>query len=162
MTTLTIEQVTLCNFEATTIAQLTHVGSPHTLIETIGCFIKWRQGQTKSHRPPLSATYNIIYDDPAQTPSEQYRFGIACSTVEPVAQNSVGVTNKLIPAGRCARIKITGSEDDMARAIDFLYRDWLVNSDEELRDFPLFVKRVAMFPDVARHQQEFEIYLPLM
>lgn len=161
MTTFSSEQVSIHHFESTEIAQLTHVGPAQNLMASITTFIKWRSAQPKASRPPISDTYNIIYDDPSQVAPEQYRFGIACSVSSRIDSNSNGVTNAQIPAGRCAKILLTGRESDMGDAINFLYRHWLVDSGEEPRDFPLFVKRIAMFPDVAPHLQEFEVYLPI-
>ncbi len=161
MGNFTSEQVVISDFKSTPIALLKHVGSPAGIMASVATFITWRKEQPVAHRPPISDTYNIIYDDPLSTPNDEYRFGIACSINGEIARNSCGVLNDAIPGGRCAILRLSGSETDMASGIDYLYRCWLADSDEEPRDFPLFVKRIAMFPDVAPHQQEFEIYLPI-
>jgi AraC family transcriptional regulator len=37
----------------------------------------------------------------------------------------------------------------------------LPQSDEELRDFPLFFQRVSFFPDVAESEAVTDVFLPL-
>ncbi|HET7333332.1 MAG TPA: GyrI-like domain-containing protein [Dyella sp.] len=46
-------------------------------------------------------------------------------------------------------------------AIAYLYAQWLPRSGEELRDFPLFVRRVRFYPDVPEHEAVATIFLPL-
>jgi len=66
-----------------------------------------------------------------------------------------------IPAGRCAMLRHVGSDDQLGRSISHLYSNWLPGSDEELRDFPLFMQRLAFFPDVPDSEAVTDIYLPL-
>src|SRR6185295_19476190 len=98
--------------------------------------------------PRVSATFNIVYNDPEETPPEEFRFGIGAATDKPIAANDAGVTALTIPAGRCAVLRHIGSDDQLGRSILHLYKRWLPGSDEELRDFPLFMQRLTFFPDV--------------
>ena len=66
-----------------------------------------------------------------------------------------------IPAGQVARLCITGGDEQLEPALDYLYRDWLPASGENLRDFPLFLERIRFFPDVPAAEAELAIYLPL-
>ena len=66
-----------------------------------------------------------------------------------------------IPAGRCALLRHVGSDDQLGRSIRYLYANWLPASGEELRDFPLFMRRVTFFPDVPDSEAVTDIYLPL-
>jgi AraC family transcriptional regulator len=66
-----------------------------------------------------------------------------------------------IPAGRCAVLRHEGSDDHLGRSIRHLSAEWLPGSGEELRDFPLFMQRVAFFPDVPDSESVTAIYLPL-
>jgi AraC family transcriptional regulator len=111
--------------------------------------------------PRTSATFNIIYDDPEDTPPDQFRFGLCAGTSQPVAPNDAGVTALTIPAGRCALLRHTGSDDQLGRSILHLYREWLPGSGETPRDFPLFMRRVTFFPDVPDSEAITDIYLPL-
>ena len=43
----------------------------------------------------------------------------------------------------------------------FLCRDWLPASGEERRDFPIYCKRVTIYPDVSEREVITDLYLPL-
>lgn len=153
--------VTITHFPPTPVALLPHVGNPALVMRTVSQFIAWRKAQGNLS-PKTSDTFNILYHDPATVPANEYRFDVACSTSATINDNETGVVNEVIDACRCAMIKCTGSNEAMAQAIHYLYGDWLPQSNEECAERPLFVKRVAMYPDVAMHEQVFEIYLPLV
>ena len=78
-----------------------------------------------------------------------------------VEPNDVGVVERVIPGGRCARLRYVGSDDGMGEALTFLYAQWLPQSREEVRDFPLFLQRLRFPPDVPEHESEIDFYLPL-
>lgn len=156
---LDFDTVRLADFPETTVAVLEHRGAPADVPASVRRFIAWR----KAHGAPpsRSATYNILYDDPGTTPPEDYRFDICCAVTGPVAENNEGVVAGTIPAGRCAVIRHEGPLDLADSKIRALYRDWLPQSGEELRDAPLFVQRLSFFPDVPEHEAETDIFLPL-
>ena len=154
------QQVTIIDFPATPVARLTHQGEPALVMKTVSTFIAWRIAQGNLS-PKVSDTFNVLYHDPQTVPANEYRFDIACSVFSPIAENESGVVNATLAQCRCATLKLTGSNDDMAQAISFLYGQWLPQSGEECSEHPLFVKRLAMYPEVAMHQQKFELYLPI-
>jgi AraC family transcriptional regulator len=43
----------------------------------------------------------------------------------------------MIPGGRCAVLRYPGNTNNLEPAALFLYRDWLPDSGEEARDFPI-------------------------
>jgi AraC family transcriptional regulator len=151
--------VRVMHFPSTRVALLEHRGSPLRIGETIRAFIEWR----KAHRlsPKVSATFNILHGDPDETAADDFRLGLAAATDQPIAPNDAGVMELVIPAGRCALLRHTGSDDGLRCAIMHLYSDWLPASGEEPRDFPLFLQRVAFFPDVPDSGAITDIYLPL-
>ena len=155
----TLENVRIADFPKTLIAELVHVGVPVTLPGTIRRFIDWRREHGKP--PARSATFNVLYNDPGNCAPDDFRFGIGCEVSGHVSENSVGVETKTIPAGRCAVIPHKGSLDYAGDKIQALYRYWVRENNEELRDFPLFVKRLTFSPDVPEHEAELEIYLPI-
>lgn len=158
-TRFTCADVTTLDFPATPVAFLQHRGDPAHLGDTIRRFITWRK--TTGHRPPASATYTIFHTDPRTTPPEDYRLDLCAGTTQPVADAAHGIEPGLIPAGRCAMLRVVGQTDDLEPAALFLYRAWLPESGEEPGDFPLFARRVAFFPDVPEHEAMTELYLPL-
>ncbi len=156
------------DFPATTIAALEHRGAPEQLMHSVQQFISWRKAQGLS--PTRSATWNIVYDDPATTPADRYRFDVGATLLPgivvldadgKVPANPQGVIAKQLPAGRCAVLRLQGGDDGLRAAFDWLYGEWLPASGEELRDFPAFMQRVKFFPDVPAHEAVTDIYLPL-
>ena len=154
------QQVTIIDFPTTPIARLRHVGQPALVMKTVSSFIQWRRTQNNLS-PKESDTFNVLYDDPNTVDANKYRFDVACSVNDKINENDVGVENALIHEGKCARLRCTGTNETMAQAIQYLYGEWLVVNEHECDDRPLFVKRVAMYPEVAMHQQVFEIFLPI-
>jgi AraC family transcriptional regulator len=92
---------------------------------------------------------------------QDYRLDICATTTSDVQPNDVGITNQAIPAGRCAVLRHIGNDDTLGQSVTYLYNQWLADSGEQLRDFPLFFERVSFFPEVAEHQMITDIYLPL-
>ncbi len=68
---------------------------------------------------------------------------------------------KIIPGGRCTVLRYTGSNDNLDAAVRYLYSEWLPQSGEELRDFPLYFERVSFFPDVPESEAINDVFLPL-
>jgi AraC family transcriptional regulator len=153
------EQIEIVEFPATQIALLEHRGDPRHIGDSIRKLIAWR----KQHRlhPSVSATFNLLYEDPDAVPAEQFRIGLAASTTDPIAPNEYGIFASTIPAGRCAKLRVTGSDPVWEGALRLLYSEWLPSSGEEPRDFPLFLQRVAFYPDVAENEAITDIFLPL-
>jgi AraC family transcriptional regulator len=141
------------------VAMLEHRGDPARIGDTVRRFIAWRKAVKLS--PKTSATYNILYHDPNDTPPAEFRLGICAATQEPIEPNDAGVANSLIPGGRCAVLRHVGSEDTFGDAVMYLYAVWLPESGERPRDFPLYCQRVTFFPDVPEHQAITDIFLPL-
>jgi AraC family transcriptional regulator len=153
------EQVKIVNFPATKIAVLEHRGPAELLGDSIRRFIEWRR---RNNLPPrLSATFNILYDDPEQSEPEHYRFDLCAATQKDVVDEEYGIVTKVIPDGRCAVLRLIGSDDGLGDALSYLYSKWLPQSGEEPRDFPPYLQRVSFFPDVPEHEAIVDIFLPL-
>jgi len=157
--TLQAADVQVVHFPETKVALLEHRGDPRRLGDSIRAFIAWRREQGLP--PSRSATFNILYDDPATVAPEAHRFGLCAATERDVAANAQGVMASTLAGGRCARLRHVGSDDTLAGTVRFLYAQWLPQSGEELRDAPLFVQRVRFFPDVPEHEAVTEVFLPL-
>ena len=153
------DDVTIVDVPATKVAVMAHRGDPARIGETIQRFIAWRKAVGLS--PRTSATFNIFHCDPHTTTPADFHLDLCVATDRVVAPDNHGVTSGLIPAGRCARLRVVGSSDDLEPAALFLYRDWLPASGEETRDFPLYCQRVSFFPDVPEHEAVTDLFLPL-
>ena len=90
-----------------------------------------------------------------------FRFDICGSVTEDVPPNPQGVITKTIPGGRCAVVRHLGSRDRVAESIYPLYREWLPQSGEALRDFPLFFDYLNLSPEAPENALITDIYLPL-
>ena len=153
------DQVRVDTFPDTRVAVLEHRGDPRQLGESIRKFIAWRK---QNRLPPrLSATFNIFYDDPANTEPDAFRLDLCAAIEHDVAANELGIVTRIIPGGRCAVLRHVGSDDNLGNALKFLYMTWLPQSGEELRDFPPYVQRIKFFPEVPEHEAVTDAFLPL-
>jgi AraC family transcriptional regulator len=155
----THEDVRIVDFEETAVAVVEHHGDPEQMEESVRRLIAWR----REHRlpPKVSATFTILYTDPVTTPPEDFRQDLCAATTQEIAENPYGVVKKVLPGGRCARLRHIGSDDLLRATVHYLYYTWLPGSGEEPRDFPLFAQRVAFFPDVPEHETIIDVFLPL-
>jgi len=87
-----------------------------------------------------------------------YRFDICASMKDGVAENTFGVVEKTVPSARCAALRHVGSDDALETAAKYLYSVWLPSSGEELRDFPLYLRRLRFFTDVPEHAAETDVF----
>lgn len=156
---LHIDQVNIINFNATRVAVLEHRGDPQLIGNSIRKFIEWRKQNHLS--PKVSATFNIVYDDPAEVAPEHYRFDLCAAIATAVKDNDYGIVEKTIPGGRCAVLRHIGSDDTLVSSVKFLYAQWLPQSGEDLRDFPIYLQRVKFYPDVPEDEAIVDIFVPL-
>ncbi|MEJ2621455.1 MAG: AraC family transcriptional regulator [Candidatus Thiodiazotropha sp.] len=152
--------IQIVDFDETMVAVLEHRGAPERLLASVKVFIDWRK---QSGRSPNASrrTFGVPYDDPATTPADSFRFDICSEVHSAVADNPQGVITKSIPGGRCAKLRHLGSTDRISESVYPLYQEWLAESGEELRDFPIFFHYLKRLPEVAEHEQITDIYLPL-
>ncbi len=154
-------QVTIVNFLTTKVAKLEHLGPPENVLATAGRFIAWRK-TTGLSPVKTSNTYGIPYSDPNTTPPEQFRWDVCGSIDQDVPANEFGVVTGMIPGGRCARIRHLGSHDSLDDSIYYVYRQWLPQSGENLRDFPCFFHYVNLIHEVDECDLITDVYVPLL
>ncbi len=153
-------EVKIVDFDAIKVAAFEHRGAPERLNDSVVKFIEWRK--TSGLSPIASSrTLGVAYDNPDTTEPEQFRFDICGEVAAPVPDNPQGVVNKEIPGGRCATVRHFGAHDRIGESAYYLYRDWLPDSGEELRDFPLFFHYLNLLPETPEHELVTDIYLPL-
>ena len=153
-------EVKIVEFKQTRIAVLEHRGSPALVNDSVRVFIDWRK---QSGLSPIasSQTYGLVYDNPDTTEPQDFRFDICGSVTSEVPNNPQGVVNKVIPGGRCAVVRHTGSHNRIGESAYYLYREWLPTSGEDLRDFPLFFHYLNLIPETPEHELLTDVYLPL-
>lgn len=156
-----VMDVKIVSFPHTRVAMFRHQGSPDLVNASAGKFIEWRRA-TGLSPVASSQTFGLAWHDPQTTPPDAFRFDICGSVSEPIPENTFGVVNGEIPAGRCAVVRHTGSLDGLSSSVWFLFREWLPGSGETPRDFPVFFHYLNFVHDVAEHQLQTDIYLPLV
>lgn len=155
----TPREVKIVDATDTRVAALEYRGDPELMGNAIRQFINWRR---ENRLPPrLSATFNVVYHHPVGDDDGECHYDLCAATNQGVKPNAFGVVEKVIPGGRCAVLRHTGSEARLGEAVHYLYTQWLPDSGEELRDFPLYFQRVKFFPDVPEHEAVTDIFLPL-
>jgi len=153
------QEVSIVEFPETLAATIEHSGHPNKILNTVQTFIAWRRENKVS--PAISETYNILINDPEEVEPAEYRMDICASVNTPVEDNDYGVITKTIPAGKCAVFRHVGTDSNLRESFDYLYGEWLPSSGEEVRDYPPFLHRVSLFPDVKESEMVTDIYLPL-
>ena len=151
--------IRIVDFPETKVAAWEHRGDPNRIGDSIRTFIAWRKRQHL--HPSRYATFNIFYDDPYQVAPADYRVDLCVAIDGDMTGDGTGTVSKILPAGRCAVLRHIGSDDHLHASISYLYSEWLPQSGEEPRDFPLFVQRVRFYPDVPEHEAVVDIFLPL-
>lgn len=150
-------QVEIVTFPETPVAAVEHFGSTANVYDSTRKLIDWRIHNRVS--PERHRTYGLHYDLRTHAQSG-YRLDVCVSFDREVAPNPQGVVAKVIPGGRCARVRYRGSREHIP-VVEPLFTEWLPNSGEQLRDFPLFFHYVNVGPDVAEHEMITDVYLPL-
>ena len=152
--------VRVVDFKERKIAFVEHRGNPERVLNSASKFIAWRK-ETGLSPVKSSETFGVPYSDPKETPEEDFRFDI-CGTVEgDVPGNEYGVRSGTIPGGRCAVVRHKGSHENLSESVYRLYRQWLPDSGEELRDYPCFFHYLNFVHEVEESELLTDIYLPL-
>jgi AraC family transcriptional regulator len=155
----TADLVRIIGMPATTVAVMEHRGDPAYIGNTIQRFIAWRKSARLS--PDRHATFNIFHTDPLTIPPSESHIDLCVATDQPLQAQDDRVETGLIPAGRCAVLRLTESDGNLEPGFTYLYREWLPSSGEEMRDFPPYCQRVTFFPDVPEHEVVTDLFLPL-
>lgn len=155
-----IMQVRIVEFPETRVATLEHRGPPGLVEQSTRKFIEWRKQSGQS--PVVSSrTFGIPYGNPDTTPAEEFRFAICGEINEAVEPNEHDVRELVIPGGRCVVVRHLGSPDHIGETIYPIYRDWLPDSGEELRDHPLFFHYLSVYPETPQDEWQTDVYVPL-
>jgi len=153
-------KVEIVNFETTKVALLEHLGAPDKVLETAGKFIAWRK-QSGLSPVKTSKTFGIPYSDPNTTEPEKFRWDVCGSMEGDVPTNKYGVKNGVIHGGRCAVVRHKGSHNGLDESIYHVYREWLPESREEIRDYPCFLHYLNFIHEVDEFDLLTDIYFPL-
>lgn len=151
--------VEIVDFPETPVAAVEYKGPQQQELKAAWQLIAWRR---ENNVPPgFGCTYGVHFSDPNTTPDDEYRFDVCVSYDKEIGENPHGVVAKAIPAGRCARARHFGSREHIP-LVERLYREWLPESGEELRDYPVYFHYVNVGPDVQEKDMVTDIYLPIV
>ena len=154
------EDVTIRDVPQTPVAILEHRGDRATLGDTIERFITWRKAAGLS--PDKNPTFNIFRSERTPANPADYSMDLCVGIDQPIDPSDPLMKSGVIPAGRCAVLRVVHNTQNLEAPALFLYRDWLPASGEEVRDFPLFCRRYfSYFPDTPVQDVVVELYLPL-
>jgi len=153
--------LTIVEFDETRVAVLEHYGSPAKLNDSVQQFINWRKAEGLS---PVATgrTFGVPWNDPESVAPEDFRFDICGEVAGDIPDNLQGVINKIIPGGRCAVLRHFGSTDRIGESVWSLYRDWLPQSGERQREFPVFFHYLKLASNTPEAELMTDIYLPLI
>ena len=158
-TAYTADQVTIREVAPTRVAVFEHRGDPRTLDATIQRFIAWRKAAGLS--PQTNPTFNVWYSEREPANPDDYRMDLCVGLRDGDAVDLQDGTVRLgeIPGGRCAVLRVTGDTHNLEPAALYLYREWLPDSGEEMRDFPIYCQR--FFLDRPEQGVAADLFLPL-
>ncbi len=152
--------VRIVDFPEIPVAVLEHRGPPELILQSVEKFIEWRK-ESKLSPVNINATYGVAYDDPMTTKPQDFRYDICGAEKADIPKNRQGVKASVLPGGRCATFRHLGPHTLMDDKIRKLYKEWLPQSGEELRDFPCFFHYINLISFVEEHELITDIYLPL-
>lgn len=151
--------VQIVEFPRTRVAAIEHFGPPELEHETVHKLIAWKL-EKRLLDPLKYRSYGVHYTDHRTTPAFEHHVDFCLSVEEDVGPNPFGITNKVIPACRCAYARDIGSRFNNKAAV-YLPETWLPQSGEALGDFPMFFHYVNVGPNVREEEMITDVYLPL-
>ncbi|MBO3697052.1 GyrI-like domain-containing protein [Roseivirga sp. E12] len=103
------------------------------LVEAYEKLMAWYESDGNNR--PDSKRHGMSIDDPDTTPANHYRYDFAVETDREIPKNGI-IEKVIIPAGTYAFIHCQGDILKVGQAWDFLYKNWLPNSEYIPRDCP--------------------------
>lgn len=155
-----IMTITIKDLPSRRLAVMAHHGDPMKLSNTLDKLITWARTQPINLKPKAGEAFGFGYQDPDETPADEWRFDLAL-TVPQDFKLSSEVIEKILPAGRYAVTTHKGSRDNISDTIYGLYRDWLPESGEELGDLPCIFSYLNFDHEVAETELLTEIWVLL-
>ncbi len=102
----------------------------------------------------------VSHDDPKVTAEDKIRYDaclVICKEAKP--EGEVGV--KTLKGGKFAMFHYTGSYTYLSQVYDYIFNDWLLNNEYELRDEPVREKYRNNPERTEETKLKTEIYLPI-
>lgn len=102
----------------------------------------------------------IPHDDPKVTEETKIRYD-ACLIIHKEAQPSGEIGTKTLNGGKFAVFLYQGSYKHFEQVYDYMFNDWLLNSNYELRDEPVRERYISDPNRVAEDKLKTAFYIPI-
>lgn len=102
----------------------------------------------------------LPHDDPKVTHDDKIRYD-ACLVIHKEAKPSNDIGVKTLKGGKFAMFLYQGSYKHFAQVYDYIFNEWLMNNDYELRDAPTRERYISHPDRVAEDKLKTEFYLPI-
>ncbi|WP_400079191.1 GyrI-like domain-containing protein [Winogradskyella sp. R77965] len=102
----------------------------------------------------------LPHDDPKITDADKIRYD-ACLIIHKDAKPNGDVGVKTLKGGKFATFLYQGSYKHFAEVYDYMFNEWLINTNYELRDAPCREKYISDARRVAEEKLKTEFYIPI-
>lgn len=102
----------------------------------------------------------LPHDDPKVTDADKIRYD-ACLIIHKDAKPNGDVGVKELKGGKFAVFLYQGSYKHFAEVYDYMFNEWLINTDYQLRDAPCREKYISDARRVAEEKLKTEFYIPI-
>ncbi len=102
----------------------------------------------------------LPHDDPNVTEDDKIRYD-ACLVIHKEANHVGDIGVKTLKGGKFAVFLYQGSYAFFADVYNYIFNDWLMNNDYEIRDEPVREKYISNPERVEEHKLKTEFYLPI-
>ncbi len=106
-------------------------------------------------------SFGIGHDNPGVTENDKLRYD-ACLTLEGDISGYPALQKQVISGGKYALFIHKGAYENLSESYNFIYNEWLMNSEYELRDIPCFEEYLNRDPRRTKPENlKTIIYIPL-
>ena len=106
-------------------------------------------------------SFGIGHDNPQVTASDKLRYD-ACLDLDADISHSPALQKQIICGGKYALFLHKGAYENLSDSYNFIYNEWLLNSEFELRDTPCFEEYLNRDPRRTKPENlKSIIYIPL-
>ena len=100
------------------------------------------------------------HDDPNITDGDKIRYD-ACLVIHKDAKTTGDIGVKTLKGGKFVTFLYQGSYTNFPDVYNYMFNDWLMHNDHELRDAPVREKYISNPERVEEHKLKTEFYLPI-
>lgn len=159
-TTLNIKTPKIQNIEDKTCLYLRMQGNYQTLDYTSAWAKLWEQVKAQKLFTKGIQHFGLPHDDPKVTDENKIRYD-ACLIIHKNAKPNGEVGVKTLSGGKFAVFLYQGSYKYFADVYDYIFNDWLLNSEYELRDEPVRERYISHPDRVTEEKLKTEFYIPV-